>query len=193
MKQCFCHWAAEIGLPCLSLDVPMSWIALCISGGASRRGGCVHTGQLHPPGAVHQSAVPHHPDRRLSHQPCRHQDADQSCREDCQGFLATASRRHHPRLAAGRALYPVPTSPTPHPQQWLWSRNHDNVPQKSHTFAPVPWRGASKRGRGEPHIRTLKAAWLGHLTLSSGFPFWKEQGDFLVAWDCGSQNELYLL
>lgn len=61
-----------------------------VSGGESCRGGCVHTGQFHPPGAMHQSALPHHPDSRLPHQPRRHQDADQSRREDCQGVLAAA-------------------------------------------------------------------------------------------------------
>lgn len=80
-------------------------------GGTSSRGDGSHVGAVHQSRPVHQGVVSHHPVSRLSHQPCCHQDADQSGGEDSQrgpyGLAAWDSARTHTGNTQSSQTYPL--------------------------------------------------------------------------------------
>lgn len=98
------------------LPVILTLMALFSSfeGGAGGRGGGLHAGGLHPPRAVHQGALPHRADRRLPHQPGRHQNADEGHRTHHQRAAAPAAARHHTRTPAGFSFFKFVDALTAH-------------------------------------------------------------------------------
>lgn len=109
-----------------------------IAGRQSCWGSCFHPGKLHPPWAVHQGALPHHSDCRLSNQFSCHQNADESYWEDFQGIVASAPPWYHSWIVTGTES-PITNAPEYKPSSnccalWVYFALQFEVQQAGWSF-----------------------------------------------------------